>query len=227
MTRNTSIKHVGILFSGGPAPAANAVISAAALSFINAGVSVVGFFGGYENLQRYSADNPLVEGRDYQCQSRTNQGLCDYHTHRADVLEEKVREKLGGSDLESSGAFRQAARQDPQYLEAQYWTGRMYYFMDRYEHARRSYERFVYMDATHPRVGDALKEYLHTYEKLADTWKPKPRPAREWAQIAKAAGMKYMVMTTKHHEGFCLWDTEQTDYNAVKHGPGRARSGHS
>ena len=33
--------------------------------------------------------------------------------------------------------------------------------------------------------------------------------------------MKYMVMTTKHHEGFCLWDTQQTDYNAVKHGPGR------
>jgi alpha-L-fucosidase len=33
--------------------------------------------------------------------------------------------------------------------------------------------------------------------------------------------MKYMVMTTKHHEGFCLWDTQQTDYNAVKRGPKR------
>ncbi len=33
--------------------------------------------------------------------------------------------------------------------------------------------------------------------------------------------MKYMVMTTKHHEGFCLWDTQQTDYNAVKCGPRR------
>ncbi len=59
------------------------------------------------------------------------------------------------------------------------------------------------------------------YEKLADTWKPKERPAREWAALAKQAGMKYMVMTTKHHEGFCLWDTLQTDYNAVKRGPGR------
>ncbi len=59
------------------------------------------------------------------------------------------------------------------------------------------------------------------YEKLADTWKPKPRPMRQWARLAKKAGMKYMVMTTKHHEGFCLWDTEQTDYNAAKHGPGR------
>lgn len=59
------------------------------------------------------------------------------------------------------------------------------------------------------------------YEKLAVTWKPKERPAREWAMLAKAAGMKYMVMTTKHHEGFCLWDSKQTDYNAVKHGPRR------
>ena len=62
---------------------------------------------------------------------------------------------------------------------------------------------------------------VEEYAKLADTWVPKARPAREWARLAKAAGMKYMVMTTKHHEGFCLWDTAQTDYNAVRRGPGR------
>lgn len=62
---------------------------------------------------------------------------------------------------------------------------------------------------------------LEEYEPLADTWKPRERPAREWARLAAASGMKYMVMTTKHHEGFCLWDTEQTDYNAAKRGPGR------
>ena len=60
-----------------------------------------------------------------------------------------------------------------------------------------------------------------TYEKLASTWQPKERPAREWARLAKQTGMKYMVMTTKHHEGFCLWDTEHTDYNAVQGAPGR------
>jgi len=59
------------------------------------------------------------------------------------------------------------------------------------------------------------------YEKLADSWKHQPGAARAWAKLARQAGMKYMVMTTKHHEGFCLWDTAQTDYNAVKHGPGR------
>ncbi|MGC8835085.1 MAG: alpha-L-fucosidase, partial [Armatimonadota bacterium] len=62
---------------------------------------------------------------------------------------------------------------------------------------------------------------VEEYEKLADTWKPKPNAARDWAKLAKAAGMRYMVMTTKHHEGFCLFDSKLTDYNAAKRGPGR------
>jgi alpha-L-fucosidase len=62
---------------------------------------------------------------------------------------------------------------------------------------------------------------LAEYEVLADTWKVKPRPAREWARLASKAGMKYLVMTTKHHEGFCLWDTQMTDYNAARRGPRR------
>lgn len=56
---------------------------------------------------------------------------------------------------------------------------------------------------------------MDEYEKLITKFNPKERPAREWAKLAKAAGMKYMVMTTKHHEGFCLWDTEQTDFNSM------------
>jgi len=59
------IKRVGILFSGGPAPAANAVISAATLSFLNVGTEVIGLLDGYENLERYSKDHPMVEGEDY------------------------------------------------------------------------------------------------------------------------------------------------------------------
>ena len=45
------------------------------------------------------------------------------------------------------------------------------------------------------------------YEPLAKQFKPKPNAAREWARLARRAGMKYMVMTTKHHEGFCLFNT--------------------
>src|SRR4051794_9825337 len=59
------------------------------------------------------------------------------------------------------------------------------------------------------------------YEMLAKNFKPKPNAAREWARLAKRAGQKYMVMTTKHHEGFCQWDTKLTDYCAAKQGPGR------
>ncbi|MBE0477076.1 MAG: 6-phosphofructokinase [Coriobacteriia bacterium] len=61
------IKRVGMLFSGGPAPAANAVISAAALSFLNYGVQVVGFLDGYEDLEAYSEATPLVENEHFIC----------------------------------------------------------------------------------------------------------------------------------------------------------------
>jgi len=59
------------------------------------------------------------------------------------------------------------------------------------------------------------------YEQLAAQFKPEPNAARAWAKLAKQAGQKYMVMTTKHHEGFCNWDTKLTNYNAAKQGPGR------
>lgn len=59
------------------------------------------------------------------------------------------------------------------------------------------------------------------YERLADEFKPKPNAAREWARLAKRAGQKYMVMTTKHHEGFCNFDTKLTEYCATKRGPKR------
>ena len=38
----------------------------------------------------------------------------------------------------------------------------------------------------------------------------------EWADAAAGAGMKYFVITTKHHEGFCLWDSQLTNYKATK-----------
>ncbi len=59
------------------------------------------------------------------------------------------------------------------------------------------------------------------YEQLAKTWKPTPDAPREWARLARKAGMKYMVLTTKHHEGYLLWDSKMSDYNAVKTAPGR------
>lgn len=59
------LRRVGILFSGGPAPAANAVIGAAALSLLDSGREVFGFFHGYTNLQDYSPARPLVAGEHF------------------------------------------------------------------------------------------------------------------------------------------------------------------
>ena len=58
------------------------------------------------------------------------------------------------------------------------------------------------------------------YTAHAKNFKPARGSARTWAKLAKTAGMKYMVLTTKHHEGFCNFETKLTDYNAVKQGPG-------
>jgi alpha-L-fucosidase len=62
---------------------------------------------------------------------------------------------------------------------------------------------------------------LREYEPLAKRFKPRPNAAREWARLARRAGMKYMVMTTKHHEGFCLFHSRQTDFCAPKQACGR------
>jgi alpha-L-fucosidase len=54
------------------------------------------------------------------------------------------------------------------------------------------------------------------YHALADRFQPRHFDAAGWANMAKAAGMKYMVMTAKHHDGFCLFDSQYTDFTSVK-----------
>ncbi len=62
---------------------------------------------------------------------------------------------------------------------------------------------------------------LSQYELLAKHFNPRPGAAREWAKLARKAGQKYMVMTSKHHEGFCMFDTKLTNYCAPKQAAGR------
>ena len=59
---------------------------------------------------------------------------------------------------------------------------------------------------------------IEVYDHLYEQFNPTNFNANEWVGIAKAAGMKYIVLTTKHHDGFCLWDTKLTDYN-IMHTP--------
>ncbi len=59
------------------------------------------------------------------------------------------------------------------------------------------------------------------YQKYFEIFNPDLYQPQEWAKIAKNAGMKYAVITTKHHDGFCLFDSKYTDYNATNTPIGR------
>ena len=59
-----------------------------------------------------------------------------------------------------------------------------------------------------------IEEYDHLYQQF----NPVKFNADQWVKIAKDAGMKYIVFTTKHHDGFCMFDTKQTDFN-IMHSP--------
>jgi len=69
----------------------------------------------------------------------------------------------------------------------------------------------------------ARHEWIQLYEKITpadykkyfDHFDPDLYNPKEWARKAKEAGMKYVVITTKHHDGFCLWDTKYTDYKVT------------
>lgn len=53
------------------------------------------------------------------------------------------------------------------------------------------------------------------YESLMHTFNPVKYDPEKWVLLAKEAGMEYICFTTKHHDGFCMWDTKYTDYNIV------------
>ncbi len=57
------------------------------------------------------------------------------------------------------------------------------------------------------------------YEEYVKQFNPEDFDANEWVQIAKNAGMKYIVITSKHHDGFCLWDSDVTEYDIMDFAP--------
>ncbi len=59
---------------------------------------------------------------------------------------------------------------------------------------------------------------VEQYDQLYKQWNPERFDAREWVQVVKETGARYVVFLTKHHDGFCLWDTKHTEYN-VMNGP--------
>ncbi|MGN1059946.1 MAG: alpha-L-fucosidase, partial [Clostridia bacterium] len=75
----------------------------------------------------------------------------------------------------------------------------------------------------------ARREWVKTNERIPEAeydryfqrFDPDMYDPVEWARQAKAAGMKYAVLTTKHHDGFCLFDSKFTDYKATNTPAGR------
>ena len=60
---------------------------------------------------------------------------------------------------------------------------------------------------------------IATYEKVPAFFNPTEFNAAEWVKLVKDAGMKYITITSKHHDGFAMWDSKVSDYNIVKKTP--------
>jgi len=66
-----------------------------------------------------------------------------------------------------------------------------------------------------PGVSDSYQGYVEAYENLPKTFNPTQFDPERWAVAARNAGMKYVVFTTKHHDGFCMFDSKFTDYKVT------------
>jgi alpha-L-fucosidase len=71
------------------------------------------------------------------------------------------------------------------------------------------------LPARHEWVKNRERMTNEQYQRYFELFDPDLYNPKEWARMAKAAGMKYVVLTAKHHEGFCLWDSKYTDYKAT------------
>ena len=71
------------------------------------------------------------------------------------------------------------------------------------------------LPARHEWVKNSERMTNEQYQKYFEEFNPDMYNPKEWARMAKVAGMKYVVLTAKHHEGFCLFDSKYTDYKAT------------
>lgn len=97
--------------------------------------------------------------------------------------------------------------------------------------AENAYARHQYAEwyANTVRIPDSPTAIRHeevhgigtTYEDFAEAWHPAAGSEQAITELAVRAGARYLVPTTKHHDGFCLWDSATTTFTAARRGPGR------
>lgn len=73
-------------------------------------------------------------------------------------------------------------------------------------------ENWITRDSTR-----TYQQYMDWYFGLANELNPTKFNPAQWAEACSNAGMKYMIFTTKHHDGFCMWDSDETDFTIAKH----------
>ena len=61
------------------------------------------------------------------------------------------------------------------------------------------------------------QQYKDWYWGMADKLNPTDFNPEQWADVMQQAGMKYMIFTTKHHDGFCMYDSKYTDFTITRH----------
>jgi alpha-L-fucosidase len=80
----------------------------------------------------------------------------------------------------------------------------------------------VYTHLDDPDEAWAMRKYpLAEYEKMAEDLDPSAFDAKKWVSQAKAMGFRFITVTTKHHDGFCLFDSKYTDWTIMHHGKRR------
>ena len=73
-------------------------------------------------------------------------------------------------------------------------------------------ENWITRDTT-----QTYEQYKQWYWGLCDTFRPTRFDPSQWAEACRRAGMRYVLFTTKHHDGFCLWDSHETDFTIARH----------
>ncbi|MHC4416926.1 MAG: alpha-L-fucosidase [Planctomycetota bacterium] len=165
---------------------------AATADALASAISVLGPVGGLELLQRFPGTSALVETHEGERVRRVSSEAFPLAL-RASGPDEPGDDRL---DWWRAARFGMFIHWGLYAIPAGRWNGRAV-----------------------PGVGEWIMYHgqipVAEYEPLRERFDPARFDAGRWARMAKAAGMRYIVITTKHHDGFCLFDSEHTDYDVA------------